>query len=61
MKVLYITQPGILRPWYDDFTAAIDGKHEIVMFDPAQPHAAQFQGKVSGRSLKLAANRRHMS
>ena len=43
MKVLYIDQPGILQPWFDDFVTAIDGKHEIVMFEREKPATEQFE------------------
>ena len=43
MRVLFIPQPGILHPWYDDFAAAVSGDHQIVMFDFEKPPAAQFR------------------
>ncbi|MAV38591.1 MAG: hypothetical protein CMJ59_24400 [Planctomycetaceae bacterium] len=44
MKVLYIPQPGIMHPWYDDFAAAVADEHEIIMFDFEQPAPQQLQG-----------------
>jgi len=42
MKVLYIPQPGIMHPWYDDFADVVGDEHEIVMFDFDAPVADQF-------------------
>ena len=43
MKTLFIPQPGNMRPWYDDFAAALGSAHEIILFDADKPAADQFQ------------------
>lgn len=47
MKVLYMTKPGNVNPWYQDFTAALGDKFEVVMWDPDQPFASQVQGALA--------------
>ena len=44
MKVLYIPMPDIREPWYEDFLSAVDGKHEVVLFDYDKSTAEQFAG-----------------
>lgn len=44
MKVLYLSIPGIRQPWYDDFLAAVGGRFQVSLFDPARPLAEQFAG-----------------
>ena len=64
MKVLYIPQPGIMHPWYDDFAAAVGDDHEIIMFDFERSPVEQFQdigvvvelgGKIGTHELVDAA------
>ena len=44
MRVLYLSMPGMLQPYYRDFLTAIDGRHEVMLFDPKKPLAPQFEG-----------------
>jgi D-3-phosphoglycerate dehydrogenase len=44
MKVLYLSQAGTLQPWYDDVWRPCNGCHEVKLFDPATPIAAQMDG-----------------
>jgi D-3-phosphoglycerate dehydrogenase len=44
VKVLYITIPELTHPWFDDFKAAVGDRAEVILFEPDQPHAAQFAG-----------------
>ena len=43
MKVLYIGMPNLMRPWYDDFLAAVGGQFPVVLYDPDKPAAEQFR------------------
>ncbi len=43
-KVLYVPIRGGLQPWYDDFVAAMGGRHEVGLFDYDEPVAEQFDG-----------------
>jgi phosphoglycerate dehydrogenase-like enzyme len=56
MKVLYMSDPGDVSPWYDDFVAALGGEFEVLMWAPDQPFASQVQDAVavvdSGASLE---------
>jgi phosphoglycerate dehydrogenase-like enzyme len=44
MKVLFIGFADLVHPWYDDFLQAIDGKHQVELYDPNAPMAPQFRG-----------------
>ena len=44
VKVLYIPVPVLLHPWYDDFVAAVDGRHPVELFDVSRPWEQQFRG-----------------
>ncbi len=64
MKVLYLTVPGMLQPWYDDFRSAVGGGHTVCLYDPAKPMVGQFEdvdvvvdqgGSVGTRALIDAA------
>ncbi len=44
MKVLYVPIRRSLQPWYDDFVAAVGGRHEVGLFDYDEPVAEQFDG-----------------
>src|SRR5438477_11622130 len=46
MKVLCLQQPPKIRmyPTYEAFLEASAGRYEVVLFDPAQPAAGQFEG-----------------
>jgi phosphoglycerate dehydrogenase-like enzyme len=68
MKVLYLGIPSLMHPWYDDFLAAVAGRHQVVLFDPERPLADQFRdadvvvelgGSVADRAMidaGIAAN-----
>lgn len=47
MKVLYVTEPGNVSPWYQDFVAALGGEFEVVMWAPDRPFAAQVQNAIA--------------
>ena len=64
MKVLYLTVPGMLQPWYDDFRSAVGEGHTVCLYDPAKPMVGQFEnvdvvvdqgGSVGTRALIDAA------
>jgi D-3-phosphoglycerate dehydrogenase len=44
MKVLYLAQPTILQPWYDDVWRPCAGRHEVKLYDPKLPLDEQFKG-----------------
>jgi D-3-phosphoglycerate dehydrogenase len=44
MKVLFIGFSDVVHPWYDDFLEAIEGKHQVELYDPNAPMAPQFSG-----------------
>src|SRR5262245_37977161 len=64
MRALFIGFRDIVHPWYDDFLQAIDGRHEVVLYDHNAPVADQFrnidvvvdQGGWGTRSMIDAAN-----
>ncbi len=43
MKVLYLGVEDMLQPWYNDFRAAIAGRHTVCLYDPEKPMAGQFE------------------
>ncbi len=47
MKVLYLTEPGNVSPWYDDFVAALGAEFEVSIFAPGRPFASQVQDAVA--------------
>jgi D-3-phosphoglycerate dehydrogenase len=64
MKILYLGQSSILHPWYDDCVSALEGRHRICLYDPAQSMAQQFEeidvvvdhgGSVGTREMMNAA------
>jgi D-3-phosphoglycerate dehydrogenase len=44
VRVLFLGNPDMLQPGYDDFLTAIGGRYPIVLYDPARPLADQFAG-----------------
>ena len=47
MKVLYVTKPGDVSPWYQDFVAAVGGEFEVSMWTPDRPFASQVHDAVA--------------
>jgi D-3-phosphoglycerate dehydrogenase len=43
VNVLFVGNRAVLHPWYDDFVAAIGGRHPIKLYDPDQPMHPQFR------------------
>ncbi len=37
MKVLYMTKPGNVSPWYEEFVAALGGNFDVVTWAPTGP------------------------
>jgi phosphoglycerate dehydrogenase-like enzyme len=47
MKVLYVTEPGNMSPWYQDFAAALGGEFEVLMWTFDRPFASQVQDALA--------------
>jgi phosphoglycerate dehydrogenase-like enzyme len=47
MKVLFVTEPGNVSPWYDDFVAALGGELEVLMFERGRPFASQVRDALA--------------
>lgn len=43
MNVLFLPFPDRMSYWYDGVVAAINGRHSLELYDPAQPMAEQFK------------------
>src|SRR5436190_7172063 len=45
LKVVFFPPPPHQKvPWQNDIIAAIDGRHELLLWDPQQPAVAQLRG-----------------
>ena len=44
MKILFMSQPQVLHPIYDEFCAGAPPRYEIVLYDPELPARPQFAG-----------------
>jgi D-3-phosphoglycerate dehydrogenase len=44
VNVLFLSQPQVLHPIYDEFRAGVPEHYEVGLFDPAAPAAPQFEG-----------------
>jgi phosphoglycerate dehydrogenase-like enzyme len=47
MKVLYMTKPGSVSPWYAEFLAALGDDFDVMMWDPDRSFAVQVNGVVA--------------
>jgi hypothetical protein len=39
MRVLYLSMPEVLQPWYEDFLSAVGGKYPVDLYNPHRPLA----------------------
>jgi phosphoglycerate dehydrogenase-like enzyme len=44
VKILFMSQPQVLHPLYDEFCTGAPAHHEIVLYDPKLPAQPQFEG-----------------
>src|SRR3954452_12046902 len=44
MKILFMSQPQVLHPIYDEFCAGAPAHYEITLYDPDTPPRDQFTG-----------------
>lgn len=44
MKVLFLGQIGNLEPWFGDVVAALEGAHQVELYDPEMPIGPQIDG-----------------
>jgi phosphoglycerate dehydrogenase-like enzyme len=47
MKVLYMTEPGNLSPWYEDFVTVLGAEFEVLAWAPDRPFVSQVQGTLA--------------
>ncbi len=47
MKVLYMTQPGDVNPWYQDFVTALGEGFDVPIWAPERPFASQVQDALA--------------
>lgn len=47
MKVLFMTNPGSVSPWYEDFLAALGDDFDVEMWVPDRPFATQVTGAIA--------------
>ncbi len=47
MKGLYMTKPGNVSPWYEEFVAALGGDFEVVTWAPDRPFDAQVKDALA--------------
>lgn len=67
MKVLYLSQPNALHPWYDDVVDLSQGRHDILLFNPTLPLEDQIrdaavvvdQGGGMGTPELMSVAKRH--
>ena len=70
MKILFMSQPQVLHPIYDEFCAGAPSRYQIELYDPELPAAPQFAGvdvvvevggPVSTPELRDLAAENHLS